>query len=129
MKINKVSGNIEIRKNKGKLDSITVEMPIWDKFIDDSSISVNIPLFGLSTFAKDECDIDTSVREAILVFCINTEIHGVGLETELRLLGWNQVAAENEVSFFTFEVSQKNQVFGQIMQTGDQFADKLEISF
>ncbi|WP_423999760.1 hypothetical protein [Maribacter sp. IgM3_T14_3] len=128
MKANTISGNIEIKRNRGKLDTISVVMPVWDKTIEDGFLSVNIPLFAISTFAKDESDIDQAVREAITLFCINAEKFGNGLETELRVLGWNHGDTKKGITTLSFEVSQRNQVFGQVMQTGEQFAEKLDIA-
>lgn len=127
MKTKTISGSIEIKRNRGKLDSISVVMPIWDKTIEDGFLSINIPLFAISTFAKDESDIDQSVREAIQLFCINSEKFGNGLENELRVLGWNHGETKKQTTALSFEVSQRNQVFGQVMQTGEEFAEKLDI--
>ena len=128
MKTKTVSGNIEIKRLKGKLDTVSVVMPVWDKTIEDGFLSINIPLFAISTFAKDESDIDQAVREAITLFCINAEKFGNGLETELRVLGWNHGETKKNMTSLSFEVSQRNQVFGQVMQTGEQFAEKLDIA-
>jgi len=128
MKTKTTSGSIEIKRSKGKLDTITVVMPIWDKTIEDGFLSINIPLFAVSTFAKDVSDIDEAVREAITLFCVNSEKFGKGLENDLRVLGWNHGKTIKELTTLTFEVSQKNQVFGQVMQTGEQFAEKLDIT-
>ena len=128
MKTKTVSGNIEIKRVKGKLDTVSVVMPIWDKTIEDGFLSINIPLFAISTFAKNESDIDQAVREAITLFCTNAEKFGNGLESELRILGWNSGETKNNMTTLSFEVSQRNQVFGQVMQTGEQFAEKLDIA-
>lgn len=128
MKTKTVSGNIEIKRVKGKLDTVSVVMPIWDKTIEDGFLSINIPLFAISTFAKNESDIDQAVREAITLFCINAEKFGNGLESELRILGWNSGETKSNLTTLSFEVSQRNQVFGQVMQTGEQFAEKLDIA-
>jgi hypothetical protein len=128
MKTKTISGNIEIKRSRGKLDAVSIVMPIWDKNIEDGFLSINIPLFAISTFAKDESDIDQAVREAIILFCINAEKFGNGLETELRVLGWNNGLAKNGLTTLSFEVSQRNQVFGQVMQTGEEFAEKLDLT-
>jgi hypothetical protein len=128
MKTLTVSGNIDIKRTNKKLESISVVMPIWDKTTEDGFISVNIPLFNISTFAKNESDIDVSIKEAITLFCINAEKFGKGLEAELESLDWNLKNTEQDVSSMSFEISQRNRVFGQVMQTGEQFADKLEIA-
>lgn len=119
-----ITGNIEIKRVDGKLNSISVVMPIWDKTSEDDFISVNIPLFGISTFAKDELDTENAIKESINIFCINAEKFGKGLENELKLLGWSFKDSNSMI----FEISAKNRVFGQIMQTGDQFAQKLDIA-
>jgi hypothetical protein len=119
-----ITGNIEIKRTEGKLNSISVVMPIWDKVAEDDFISVNIPLFGISTFAKNQLDIETAIRESISLFCINAEKFGKGLENELKFIGWSFENSNN----MNFVISEKNRVFGQVMQTGAQFAEKLEIA-
>ena len=128
MKTKTVSGDIEIKRIKGKLSAISVVMPIWDRTIEDGYLSVSIPLFAISTFAKDESDVDQAVREAIISFCVNAEKFGNGLERELRVLGWSCGETKENMTTLSFEVSQRNQIFEQVMQTGEQFAEKLDVA-
>ena len=114
-------GNIEIKRKDGILCSISVIMPIWNKLLDDSTISVDVPLFGLKTFAKNEEDVDVAVEEAIKCFCIASEKFGQGLEKELQTIGWT---FENEKDdLLSFIIDSDNSVFEQVMETGDKFAE------
>lgn len=126
MKINEAS--IEIIRKQGKLQSISVAMPIWDKPTEDGFLSVNIPLFGIKTFATDESDGEIAINEALRAFCINSEKFGKGLETDLKIIGWNFVEQSETLCLMSFSVSNSNSVIDQIMQTGEQFARKLELS-
>lgn len=119
--------NIEIIRDNGTLSSISVVMPMWDKIGIDDFLSINIPLFGIKTFAKDEVDSDLAVEEAIKIFCINAEDFGKGLENELKILGWSfSEQTENSTSMY-YGVSDTNIVLEQIMQTGEQYSQKLEL--
>lgn len=126
MKINEA--NIDISRKEGKLISVSVAMPIWDKVGMDDFISVNIPLFNTKTFAKDEKDADVAIAEAIKGFCISAEKFGRGLEAELKLLGWNFIEQSDDFTSMAFIVSDSNTVIDQIMQTGEQFAEKLDLA-
>lgn len=114
--------NIEIiRKNK-KLFSISVVMPMWDKVGDDGFLKIDIPLFSIRTFAKNEQDAELAIEEAIKVFCINSEKFGAGLENELRILGWSHNIEQEETISMVYNVSDTNVVMEQIMETGEQYA-------
>ena len=114
--------NIEIIRKDKKLFSISVVMPMWDKISDDGFIKIDIPLFGLRTFAKNEQDSEIAIEEAIKVFCINSEKFGAGLENELRVLGWSHHTENGEISAMVYNVSDTNVVMEQIMETGEQYA-------
>jgi hypothetical protein len=127
--MNNQEANIEITRIEGVLQSISVVMPIWDKIGMDEMISVNVPLFGIKTFAEDLDDAEIAVKESLTAFCINAEKFGKGLETELKIMGWcfnNE--STRDVSFMSFNVPEENIVVDQIMQTGEQFAEKLQIA-
>lgn len=117
-------GNIEIKRNEGKLSSISVIMPTWRKQEHDSIISINVPLLGLKTIAKDFDDADKAIEEAIRCFCIAAEKFGQGFEAELQTLGWEVSKGEKDESLLTFGIESGNLVFEQIMETGEQFAEK-----
>lgn len=118
--------NIEINRIDGKLSSITIDMPIWDKIVEDEFMSVNIPFLGIKTFAKDEIDAQESIKECINLFCVTSEKFGNGLETELRLLGWEFISEDKESVVMSFNTS--NVIFDQIMETGDKFVETLELT-
>jgi hypothetical protein len=127
LKIQKIKmtneANIEIIKHGETLVSISVVMPVWSKIQDDGTIAVNIPLFGLKTFASDENDAIIAISEAIKCFCIASEKFGQGINAELKTLGWVSVNQNEEVSSFDFNVADDDIVFEQIMQTGEQFVE------
>jgi hypothetical protein len=125
--MDKREANIEIFRQAGKLTSISVIMPTWTKQEHDDTLSVNIPLFGIKTVAKDEEDAEVAIEEAIKSFCIIAEKCGKGLERELETLGWSFVNENETYSLLTYSVSETNVVMEQIMQTGDQYVHKLEL--
>jgi hypothetical protein len=115
--------NIEIIRVDGKLISISVVMPMWDKVGMDETFKINIPLFGIKTFAKNNIsDVDIAVEEAVKIFCNNAEKFGAGLENELRILGWSYNGSiDNKISM-VYNVSENDIVMEQIMETGEQYA-------
>lgn len=121
-------GNIVISRKGGKLHTISVAMPIWDNIGEDGFLSIDIPLFNLKSFAKDESNADESIREAIVAFCIGAEKHGKGLETELKVLGWSFTDQTENMTVMSFELSERNFMLNRVMQTGESFADKLDIA-
>ncbi|MFN7675345.1 hypothetical protein [Flavobacterium sp.] len=118
--------NIEINRLDGKLSSITIDMPIWDKIVEDEFMSVNIPFLGIKTFAKDELDAQEAIKECVNLFCVTSEKFGSGLETELRLLGWEFISEDKGSVIMSFNTS--NVIFDQIMETGDKFVETLELT-
>lgn len=118
--------NIEINRKDGKLHSISIDMPIWDKIGEDDFMSVNIPLLGIKTFAKDEDDAQLAIKEAINLFCITNEKFGKGLETELQILGWEFISEKNDSILMAYSTS--NFIFDEMMQTGEKFVETLELS-
>lgn len=126
MKINEA--NIEIIRVNGELKSLAVQMPIWDKILDDESISINIPLLGLKTFAFNDGDTLTAIQQLIQAFCINSERFGMGVEAELSKIGWVKNSVEESKVRMSYQISGSNVILDQIMQTGDQFVEVLEIA-
>ena len=114
--------NIEITRHDGVLHSISAVMPVWNKTGEDDIIAVNIPLFGMKTFATDEADVDIAIEEAIKCFCIASEKFGNGLNQELVDLGWTAVENEKERISLDYNIPDDNFVFEQLMQTGEQYA-------
>lgn len=114
--------NIEITRKDKKLFSISVVMPMWDKIGDDGFLKIDIPLFSIRTFAKNDEDAEIAIEEAIKVFCINAEKFGAGLENELRILGWSHNTENDETISMVYNVSDTNVVMEQIMETGEQYA-------
>lgn len=116
--------NIEIIRDNEKLSSISVIMPTWHKIEDDNEfVTVNIPLFGLKTFAKNDDDTIVAINEALKCFCISSERFGQGIEKELQVLGWTFVKTEGNRTLLNYSIESNNFVFEQIMETGDQFAE------
>jgi hypothetical protein len=120
--MNTLEANIEITRQDGHLSSVSVVMPSWNKIGDDNVIVVDLPLFGLKTFAASDNDIDVAIEEAIKGFCLIAEKFGKGLDAELLALGWTAIQNENEHISLDFNIPDDNSVFEQIMQTGDQYA-------
>jgi hypothetical protein len=119
--------NIEIKRHGGHLSSILVIMPKWNKVEHDDTLSVNIPLFGIKTFAKGEKDAEIAIEEAIKCFCFSAEKFGQGIERELEALGWTFVNEDENSSLLTYTIADSNIVLEQIMQTGEQYSHKLEL--
>lgn len=120
--MNTIDANIEITRHGKTLFSVSVIMPTWNKMEDDNVLSVNIPLLGIKTFAKNEDDAEEAVKEAIQCFCLSAEKFGQGLEKELQTLGWLRSKNEEKHVLLDYSVSDNNYVLEQIMQTGEQHA-------
>lgn len=123
--------NIEIFRDNGSLSKISVIMPKWNTPEEDDSIcGINIPLFGLKTFAKNEDDAKVAIKEAILCFCISAEKFGKGIEVELQALGWSLEEEDKNRVLLAYKVSSSDVVLEQIMQTGEPYSnDNLEITY
>ena len=126
--MNTNNANIDIfRDFSGKLTSVSVVMPIWDKTSRDGKIAVNVPHFGIKTFALDFNDADTAIKESLKAFCINAEKFGRGLESELKIMGWNFDKPSSDSIKMFFEVPKNSVILDQILETGDQFSEKLDL--
>ena len=104
-----------------KITKISVVMPIWSKQIAENVIAVNIPLFGLKTYIRNEDETQNAVDESLKCFFIASEKYGIGIEGELTSLGWKSVNK-------SMEFMQENPVMEQMMETGEQYYDQLELS-
>ncbi|GAB1856699.1 hypothetical protein MHTCC0001_15340 [Flavobacteriaceae bacterium MHTCC 0001] len=120
--------NIDILRIDGNLDSISVAMPVWDKLSNDGLLSIDIPLFGIKTFAIDDNDAKKAIEDSVRLFCLSAEKFGRGLEFELLNMGWKITSDTKGIVSMSFEVSETNTVIEQIMHTGEQFAQKLELA-
>jgi len=121
--------NIKITRNRGKLISISVFMPIWNKQSEYGNILVQIPLLGIDTLANDEKDAEKAIDEAIASFCIVAEKFGLGIEKELQALGWISVEGEIGVPTLGFNVSDTDAMLERLMQTGENYVNPhLEIA-
>lgn len=125
-RINEAS--IEIIRKKGVLTSVSIAMPIWDKEASDELLAIDIPLFGIKTVAKDALDAEIAIHESVELFCLSAEKFGKGLETELKVMGWGFISQEKDLTTMSFSIPAKNTVIDQIMSTGGQFIQKLELS-
>jgi hypothetical protein len=119
--------NIEIVRIDGKLVSISVIMPTWNKVEHDKGISVNLPLLGIKTWAKNDDDAEIAIEEAIKSVCIVAERFGRGIETELEAIGWSMIHKSDSLALLNFSVESTNTVLEQIMETGDQYAHNFEL--
>jgi len=121
MKNNEATIDIK-RDSHGRLVSLSAVMPVWQNECDDDSIKIRIPFLGIKLFAFDDMDHDTLIHDAIKGFSISCEKFGLGLETELIGMGWEQ---QNDSSL-TYNIDSENFVIEEIINTGDkqpQFVD------
>ena len=128
MRINEA--NIDINRINGILISVSIAMPIWDKESNDNDLlNIDIPLFGIKTVAKDTLDAENAIKESIMLFCLSAEKFGKGLESELKVMGWAFMENKlKDVTSMSFSVPSANTILDQIMSTGGQFAQTLELS-
>lgn len=118
--------NIDIvRNDMGILKSISVALPVWAKVSDDGSLSVDVPILGIKTSAKDESDVDSAIREAIHLFCLNSEEFGNGLENELELGGWN--FSNRKFSKSSLYWGTDDDIIDSILETGNPFTETFEL--
>lgn len=120
--------NVDITRKNGVLTSVSIAMPIWDKIGSDNLLAIDIPLFGIKTVAKDAMDAEVAIKESVKLFCLSAEKFGRGLETELRVMGWSFIDRSKDLTSMSFTVPSNNTVIDQIMNTGGQFAQKLELA-
>jgi hypothetical protein len=130
--MNTTEANIKITRKGGKIDSISVLMPIWNKQSDHGNLLVNLPLLGIDTIAKDEKDAEKAIEEAIISFCIVSEKFGQGVEKELLSLGWTAIDGETGEPILGFTISDNsdaNIMLERLMQTGENYINQhLEIA-
>jgi hypothetical protein len=131
-KMNTTEANIKITRNGGKIDSISVSMPIWNKQSDHGNLLVKLPLLGIETIAKDEKDAEKAIEEAITSFCVVAEKFGQGVEKELLSLGWTAIDGKTGEPILGYTISDKSDadaMLERLMQTGDNYANQhLEIA-
>lgn len=119
--------NIDIiRDSRGILKSVSLALPVWTKEAEDGFLSVNIPVLGIKTFAENDSDVDSAIKESITLFCLNAEEFGNGLENELRLVGWNATNRSFEKSSLSWFTN--DDILGLIFETGDSYSETLELS-
>ncbi|MEZ4809236.1 MAG: hypothetical protein R2819_02645 [Allomuricauda sp.] len=119
--------NIDIiRSQEGVLKSVSVAFPVWIKDREDGFLSVDIPILGIKTFAKDESDVDSAIKEAIILFCLNSEEFGNGLENELKLAGWN--FSSRKFTSASLYWGTNDDIIDLILETGSPFTETLELS-
>lgn len=120
--------NIDIIRRDNNLVTVSVAMPVWDKPSNDGFISIDIPMFGIKTFAESDKDANSAIEESIRLFCMSAEKFGRGLEFELVNMGWNITSDKDGLTCMSFSIPETFTVIEQIMHTGDQFAKRLEIA-
>jgi len=130
--MNTTEANIKVTRNGGKIDSISVLMPIWNKQSDHGNLLVKLPLLGIDTIAKDEKDAEKAIEEAIISFCIASEKFGQGVEKELLSLGWTAIDGDTGEPILGFTISDEsdaNMMLERLMQTGENYVNQhLEIA-
>lgn len=123
-----IEANVDIIRKNGILISVSIAMPIWDKIGNDNLLAIDIPLFGIKTVAKDTLDAETAIEESVKLFCLSVEKFGKGLENELKVMGWSFTEQSKDLTSMSFTVPSNNTIIDQIMNTGGQFAQKLELA-
>lgn len=112
---------IKLLMEDGKITSISIFMPIWEKPSDQGNLFIHLPLLGLETLAKDSNDGETAIKEAITSFCMIAEKFGQGLEKELETLGWVHIDGETDEPVLGYNISDTDAVIERIMQTAYSF--------
>jgi len=120
--------NIKIVRHGEELFSIAVIMPFWNRLKEDNTILVDIPLFGIKTFARNEEDAEVAVDEAVRSFCIAAEKFGKGIEAELASLGWRFEEEEDEDENSMLNYNPHDAVLAQIMETGERCSNNLVLA-
>lgn len=116
--------NIKLVKRDNKISSLSVIMPMWQK-AEDEAVIVNIPLFNIKTFARNEEGAIVAIEESLKCFCISAENFGKGVEIELQLLGWQIVSEDDNETLLNFSLQSDSVVLEQIYPTVDfDFLDK-----
>ena len=120
---------IEIVRQHGELQSVSVLMPTWDKIENDNSISINIPLFGLKSHVFNNMDHSETLSDTVKAFCMAAEKYGNGLESELNILGWEfcDDSSDDNISMI-YPITSRDTVIEQIMSTGETQAMILELA-
>jgi hypothetical protein len=115
---------LEIGRNNNELTSVKVIMPTWSRIGDDGNIHIKMPLLGdIETFASNEEEAGTAVREAFQCFCLAAERFGKGLEKELENLGWERhIQQSKRKHFVSLNINSKNQAFNSMVNTGELIA-------
>lgn len=79
--------------------TITVNMPIWIRKSEDGKFYANLALFGgITTYAKNESELDVAICEVLMGFFEFANKHGKGWKEELNALGW-QIKNKNVIKF------------------------------
>lgn len=118
--------NFKITRLDGKIHSVSVFMPTWNKVEDENPFTtVHIPLLGLKTIASTNSTNDafSAINETIKGFCILSEKFGQGIEKELEVLGWTVVETNETNTIMNFAIEPSDFILEQIMETGNEFAE------
>ena len=119
--MNTSKANIRVSRNKGKLKSISVLMPVWNKPSASGHVQVHLPLLHIDTVAKDDKDAKKAIEESLVSFCVASEQFGQGVEKELQALGWIEMDSETGEPVLGFNVSDPDAVINKILQTGENY--------
>ncbi len=113
--------NITISREGSKISSLSVAVPVWMKWNDrENLLSIQLPLFGLETVAKNEKDVVNAIEEAIISFCIITEKFGRGAEKELEALGWKTI----DDGTIKYDISESDFLLERMFGTGDNYVNQ-----
>ncbi len=115
--------NIKITREGGKLSSISVQMPIWNKISEHGNLIVELPVLGIKTIAKDDNDAEKAIEEAIISFCIISERFGQGIEKELEALNWVHSDNESGEPVLGYNIDDPDAVLERILETGENYVN------
>jgi hypothetical protein len=116
----------QIKRNNGKISSITVIMPVWQERGEDEKVYLKLPMLGgLRTYASNTQDSEKAIKEAIQIFCTAAEKHGLGIEGELQILGWNISSEDNDNTQLKMQIS--SPMFDLMLDTGEPTAVNIEM--
>jgi len=118
---------IEITRSENHhLSEVKVIMPIWTRKGDDAKLYASLPLLGIETYGDTEEDLDIAINEAVKCFCIASEQHGLGLESELQFIGWKPAGQSKDHALLTIDMDMP--LFEGIINTGEPTAMTVEVS-
>jgi hypothetical protein len=119
--------SIDITREEHKLTSVRVIMPTWNRRGEDGKLYAKVPFLGLETYGENENDLDEAIEEAFMCFCLASEKHGLGLESELEFIGWTKTDGGDE-DHSMLQAITDNEAVESALSTGDTRALAVDLS-